>query len=202
MGTHVSKAAETANRGYMGQDASHLMESKGVVGPGKIFVGPIWALGKADEIGAGRAITLINGPMMADIVTPPRIGPAGHLRLVMNDIDHPAEGLIAPDSGHVHQLLDFLEDWDQESPLLIHCHAGISRSPAAAFIALCLLRPQIAEHELAQQLRAASAAAKPNRLLVRLADEILSREGRMIAACAALTVPPPSREGPFCSIGL
>lgn len=167
-----------------------------------IFVGPIWSLGKAQEIGARRAITLINGPMMADIVTPASIGPAGHLRLVMNDIDRPAEGLVAPVAGHIHQLVEFLRAWDQQGPMLIHCHAGISRSPAAAFIALCLLRPQIAEEELAQRVRAASAAAKPNRLLVRLADEVLGREGRMIAACAALTVPPPSREGPLCSIAL
>jgi predicted protein tyrosine phosphatase len=173
-----------------------------VSGPGRIFVGPIWSIGKADEIGATRAITLINGPMMAEIVTPQGLGTAGHLRLIMNDIDRPAEGLIAPEAAHILQLLDFLKEWDQVSPLLIHCHAGISRSPAAAFIALCLLRPEIPEAELARRLRAASSAAKPNRLLVRLADEVLGREGRMIAACAALTVPPPSREGPFCSVPL
>ena len=173
-----------------------------MAGAETIFIGPIWSLDKVGEIGAKRAVTLINGPMMAEIATPPEIPAGGHLRLTMNDIDHPAEGLIAPEVGHVYQLLDFLGGWDQDTSLLIHCHAGISRSPAAAFIALCCLRPQIPEHELAQRLRAASAAAKPNRLLVRLADEILGRNGRMITACAGLTVPPPSREGPFCSIAL
>ena len=173
-----------------------------MAGAGIIFIGPIWSLTKVSEIGARHVVTLINGPMMAEIVTPAEVAAGGHLRLTMNDIDHPAEGLIAPEAGHVYQLLDFLRDWDQDTPLLIHCHAGISRSPAAAFIALCWLRPQIPEHALAQRLRAASAAAKPNRLLVRLADEILGRNGRMIAACAGLTVPPPSREGPFCSIAL
>lgn len=186
----------------MRRQASQLMENKAVAGAGRIFIGPIWALAKASEIGATRAITLINGPMMADIETPPLISPGGHLRLIMNDIDHPAEGLVAPEAAHIHQLLDFLSGWDQETPLLVHCHAGISRSPAAAFIAMCLLRPQTPEDELAQRLRAASAAAKPNRLLVRLADQVLGREGRMIVACAGLTVPPPSREGPFCSVSL
>jgi predicted protein tyrosine phosphatase len=171
-----------------------------VAGSGKIFVGPIWSLAKAEEIGASRAITLINGPMMAELVTPVRLGAANHLRLIMNDIDRPAEGLIAPEAEHIHRLITFLKGWDQDSPLLIHCHAGISRSPAAAFIAMCLLRPEEGEAALAERLRTASAAAKPNRLLVRLADEVLGREGRMIAACAGLTVPPPSREGPFCFI--
>ncbi len=186
----------------MGERLRELMESKGVRGSGKIFVGPIWSLERAEEVGARRAITLINGPMMADIVTPAHLQAADHLRLIMNDIDHPAEGLIAPDADHIHQLIDFLEGWDQDTPLLIHCHAGISRSPAAVFIALCLLCPQIAEDELAQRLRAASAPAKPNRLLVRLADEIMGREGRMVAACSALAVPSPVREGPFCCVAL
>jgi predicted protein tyrosine phosphatase len=182
--------------------ASQLMENKAVAEAGRIFIGPIWALGKVAEIGARRAITLINGPMMADLVTPASILPGGHLRLIMNDIDRPAEGLVAPEAAHIHQLLDFLQGWDQTAPLLIHCHAGISRSPAAAFIALCLLRPDTPEDELARRLQAASAAAKPNRLLVRLADQVLGRDGRMIAACAGLTVPPPSREGPFCAVSL
>jgi predicted protein tyrosine phosphatase len=173
-----------------------------VAGSQKIFVGPIWSLSRVEEIGAKAAITLINGPMMAEIVTPPPIEQANHLRLIMNDIDRPAEGLIAPEAHHIHTLVEFLARWDQESPLLIHCHAGISRSPAAAFIALCLLSPQMSEEALARRLREASPAAKPNRLIVRLADEVLGREGRMIAACAALTVPPPVREGPFCSIAL
>jgi len=184
------------------QDDQLAMGDHGVAGSGKIFVGPIWSLAKAGEIGASRAITLINGPMMAELVTPPHLAEGGHLRLIMNDIDRPAEGLVAPEAEHIHRLLAFLKGWDQESPLLIHCHAGISRSPAAALIALCLLRPDEDEAALAERVRAASAAAKPNRLLIRLADEILGREGRMIAACAALTVPPPSREGPFCSIPL
>jgi predicted protein tyrosine phosphatase len=169
---------------------------------GKIFVGPIWALGKAEEIGARHAVTLINGPMMADIVTPPHIEVGDHLRLIMNDIDRPAEGLIAPEAVHIERFLAFLDRWDRQAPLLIHCHAGISRSPAAVFTALCAIHPAASEHDLAQRLRAASPAAKPNRLLVRLADEVLGRNGRMIAACAALTVPPPTREGPFCSVAL
>jgi predicted protein tyrosine phosphatase len=178
------------------------MEFKSVEGEGKIFVGPVWALAKAGEIGAGRIVTLINASMMAELATPDGIAAENHLRLVMNDIDRPAEGLIAPEAAHIHRLIAFLQGWDRQAPLLIHCHAGISRSPAAAFIALCLLCPETPEEELAARLRAASAAAKPNRLLVRLADEVLGREGRMIAACASLTVPPPSREGPLCSIVL
>jgi predicted protein tyrosine phosphatase len=179
-----------------------LTESKPVAASAKIFVGPIWALEKAAEIGARHAVTLINGPMMADIVTPPHIEAQNHLRLIMNDIDRPAEGLIAPEAAHVERLVAFLGRWDHHGPLLIHCLAGISRSPAAVFIALCALNPGSGEGELALRLREGCPAAKPNRLLIRLGDEVLGRDGRMIAACAAMTVAPPLREGPLCSVAV
>ena len=73
-------------------------------------------------------------------------------------------------------------DWDRKAPLLIHCWAGISRSTAAAFITLCALNPEADEFGLARALRRASATAYPNRRLVALGDEVLSRSGRMIAA--------------------
>jgi predicted protein tyrosine phosphatase len=125
-------------------------------------------------------VTLINGE--TPIATPPGIGPERHLRLSMNDICEPQPGLVLPCQSHVSDLIDFARDWDRQAPLLIHCWAGISRSTAAAFISLCALNPEGTENDLAWALRRASPTAYPNRLLVALADEILRREGRMIAA--------------------
>ncbi|MCJ7527344.1 MAG: protein tyrosine phosphatase, partial [Methyloceanibacter sp.] len=79
-------------------------------------------------------------------------------------------------------LITFARDWDRQAPLLIHCWAGISRSTAAACISLCALNPEGSELELARTLRRASPTAYPNRLLVALADEILTRNGRMMTA--------------------
>ena len=125
-------------------------------------------------------VTLINGDM--PIPTPPSIGPDRHLKLAMNDICEPQPGLVLPSVGHVDDLIRFALDWDRQAPLLIHCWAGISRSTAAAYIALCALNREGTEHELAWTLRRASPTAYPNRLLVALADEVLARDGRMIAA--------------------
>jgi predicted protein tyrosine phosphatase len=63
-----------------------------------------------------------------------------------------------------------------------HCWAGISRSTAAAFITLCALNPDADEFGLAKALRRASSTAYPNRRLVALGDDVLSRSGRMIEA--------------------
>jgi predicted protein tyrosine phosphatase len=79
-------------------------------------------------------------------------------------------------------MLAFFQSWQREAPMLIHCWAGISRSTAAAFTALCMFRPQADEEELALELRRASPSATPNRLIVSLADDILGRQGRMVKA--------------------
>lgn len=128
----------------------------------------------------GHLVTLINGETLVN--TPPSIQPGRHLRLAMNDICDPQPGLVVPCENHVTDLVQFALDWDRQAPLLIHCWAGISRSTAAAFISLCALNPATAELRLAQALREASPTAYPNRRLVALADQALSRQGRMVAA--------------------
>jgi predicted protein tyrosine phosphatase len=125
-------------------------------------------------------VTLINDETVID--TPASIGPERHLRLAMNDICEPQPGLVIPCESHVSDLIGFALAWDRKAPLLIHCWAGISRSTAAAFITLCALNPGASELEVARTLRRASSTAYPNRLLVALADEALSRNGRMMTA--------------------
>lgn len=125
-------------------------------------------------------VTLINDETVID--TPASIGPERHLRLAMNDICEPQPGLVIPCESHVSDLIRFALAWDRKAPLLIHCWAGISRSTAAAFITLCALNPGASELEVARTLRRASSTAYPNRLLVALADEALSRNGRMMTA--------------------
>jgi predicted protein tyrosine phosphatase len=125
-------------------------------------------------------VTLINGETL--IETPETIGHERHLRLAMNDIAEPREGLVVPSEDHVAKLIEFAIDWDQKAPLLIHCWAGISRSTAGAFVALCALNPNADEHSLARALRRASPTAYPNRRIVSIGDTVLGRSGRMSAA--------------------
>src|SRR5262249_58155233 len=104
----------------------------------------------------------------------------GHVGLAMKDIGEPEPGLVLPCESHVLDLIRFALAWDRKAPLLIHCWAGISRSTAAAFITLCTLNPNASELQVARTLRNASPTAYPNRLLVALADEALSRNDRML----------------------
>ncbi len=134
---------------------------------------------------ARHLVSLINEQMMPQ--TPRSVDQNSHLKLPMNDIEAPTSGLVTPSNRHVEQLIDFTVRWDQQSPLVIHCWAGISRSTAAAFIALCALNPQIEEQQIARLMRDMSATATPNPLLVSCADQVLGRSGQMIAAIEAMS---------------
>jgi predicted protein tyrosine phosphatase len=111
---------------------------------------------------------------------------ANHLKLTFHDIIEPAEGLTAPAAQDVETLITFLKARQGEDPMLIHCWAGISRSTASAFTAMCLYNPQADEKRLAQQLRTLSHVATPNRRIVAFADDILRRRGRMVDAIDAI----------------
>jgi predicted protein tyrosine phosphatase len=149
--------------------------------PEAIYVAPLSLVGSTiEDARVSHLVTLINGDTL--VPTPPSITPDRHLRLDMNDICEPAAGLVLPCQEHVADLVQFALDWDRKAPLLIHCWAGISRSTAAAFITLCALNPDADEFGLAKALRRASSTAYPNRRLVALGDDVLSRSGRMIEA--------------------
>ncbi|MCB1487417.1 MAG: tyrosine phosphatase family protein [Bauldia sp.] len=130
--------------------------------------------------GASHLISVINDD--TPVVRPSSIAPENHLFLGINDIVEPTEGLVAATEDHVRELIAFVERWDGERPMVVHCYAGISRSTAAAFVALCTARPERDEKELALRLREASPWAYPNPLIVAIGDELLGREGRMIDA--------------------
>lgn len=137
-----------------------------------------------ERVGASHVATLINAG--TDVVRPEPIPEENHLFLGFNDITEPAEGLTPPAEEHVRELIGFVERWDKSKPMVIHCWAGISRSTAGAYIAMCALHPERDEAGLARELRDRSPSATPNIRLVRFADGILGREGRMIAAIEAI----------------
>lgn len=147
--------------------------------------------------GASHVVTLIN--VGTPVVRPASIAPDNHLFIGVSDITAPMVDHVLPERAHVEQLIAFVRAWGRAQPLVLHCYAGISRSTAAAYIAVCALRPERDEAELAQALRAASPSATPNARLVAVADEILGRDGRMIAAIAAIGRGADAYEGtPFC----
>src|SRR5262245_46762928 len=121
--------------------------------------------------GARHLVSVISLDDM--VATPDGFSPDGHLRLAVHDITEPQDGLVHPAPEHIEDLVRFARAWDHAGPLVVHCFAGISRSTAAAYITLCTVNPEGAEAKIATRLRAASAIAHPNSLMIRLADDVL-----------------------------
>jgi predicted protein tyrosine phosphatase len=134
--------------------------------------------------GARHVVSLLG--FEDNLRRPATILPENHLWLQLHDISAPLDGFVMPQSEHVEALIAFVRRWRREAPLVMHCYAGVSRSTAAAYVAVCALRPQIEEHAIAAALRRASPTATPNALIVALADDLLGRGGRMTAAIDAI----------------
>lgn len=134
--------------------------------------------------GARHVVTLLADD--ADLTRPAAIAPENHLWLQLHDISEPEEGLVLPQPEHVEQLVTFVQRWPRETALVVHCYAGVSRSSAAAFVAVCALNPASDEHAIAAALRRASPTATPNIRIVTIADQLLERQGRMIRAVEAI----------------
>ena len=152
---------------------------------GRLYVCPLTKVVETVRATGARSLVTILTAGAAS-ARPSEIAPPRHLRLSVSDIDIPTDGHVLAGAEHVERLLAFLHDWDRAAPLVIHCYAGVSRSPAAAFIGACALSPARCEMEIAQALRLASPHATPNRRLVALADRMLDRKGRMVEAVASI----------------
>lgn len=119
-----------------------------------------------------------------------RYDPEHHrLTLRFHDIIGPWPGWQAPEPEDVAALIAFGEELDQAGEglrhLLVHCHAGVSRSTAALATLLARHTPMGEEASIFARLRAIRPQAWPNSRMIGFADELLAREGRLVAALRA-----------------
>lgn len=128
-------------------------------------------------------ITLLDPHLIREA---PRFFPDRHLKLAVDDIWETVVGKVLPSADHVDRILDFGSSWSGDTPLLVHCFAGVSRSTATAFILACAHNPEVPEADIAQALRRVSGSATPNPLMIQLADDMLARKGRMVDAINAI----------------
>jgi predicted protein tyrosine phosphatase len=109
------------------------------------------------------------------------------LRLRFHDVIEAQPGWIAPERWDVELLLAFSRDLDRlHAPhLLIHCHAGVSRSTAAASLVLAQSCPERSGEEVLGEVVRLRPRAWPNLRMLELGDEILGRRGEIVGAARA-----------------
>lgn len=129
-------------------------------------------------------VTLLSPEHMID--TPDGVSGHRHLRLALNDVAEEWAAENPPAAPHIEKLIAFGRGWNAERPILVHCWAGISRSTAAAYILLCDRLGAGNEADIAATLRLRAPHACPNPLMIRLADDLLQRDGRMVEAVKSI----------------
>ena len=143
------------------------------------------AVREADVTAYDGVITIED----SSIREPFRVEGAAPSQLVLrfDDISSPIDDFIMPQERHIRTGLEFARRWEQPS-LLIHCKAGMSRSPAMALAILADWLGEGNEEEAVRELIKVSRLCTPNKHMIELTDRVLSRSGHLIEACALLDI--------------
>ena len=138
------------------------------------------------EKGVTHALSIID-PDEPDPSAFKRYRNVRRLLIRCDDVVAPYAGFQPPSREDVQKLIEFgatLPDEAHGGHLLIHCHAGISRSTAAAGIIMAQHNPG-KEQEAFLHLLDMRPHAWPNTRIVAFADEMLDRNGAMLEALNA-----------------
>jgi predicted protein tyrosine phosphatase len=114
-------------------------------------------------------------------------GPHDRVTLNFHDTVQPGPDLVLPAIENIETILGFgrriiAQAERHHIHLLVHCHAGTSRSTAAMAILLTQAAPKGAEDSVFREIQELRPQAWPNSLMIDLADELLGRRGRLSAA--------------------
>jgi predicted protein tyrosine phosphatase len=112
--------------------------------------------------------------------------PHDRLLLRFHDVIQDGAGWEAPGADDVSAILRFGRSLPLDRPvhLLVHCHAGVSRSTAAAGILLCQHAPGHEEEAFLRLLRLRKHGW-PNTRMVEFADQQLKRDGALLGGLLA-----------------
>jgi predicted protein tyrosine phosphatase len=148
-----------------------------------------------DELGGHCAIGVSHVLSILDPAwpIPEAFGTYGEhrrLELRFHDVIEDTVGMLAPQEEDITRLLAFGRDMLAEPPamvhLLVHCHAGVSRSTASMVLILAQARPQLAEAKIFHELLRIRPRAWPNLRIIEIGDNLLRRGGRLVDAANAV----------------
>ena len=110
----------------------------------------------------------------------PRVEGAPQMILCFWDSEQPVPK--GPTEEDVKAGILFVLEHLKKGDVLIHCHAGKSRSVAIALGVLALRHPEKNEKKLMEELLKLRPMAAPNILMVEMADKLAGRGGRLAEA--------------------
>jgi predicted protein tyrosine phosphatase len=159
------------------------------IAPFKISVCGIEELVGHCESGVSHVLSILD----PDWPVPEAFGSFGeHARLELRfhdviEVHNP--DLLAPQREHVADLLGFgrgLAEAQADAHLLVHCHAGVSRSTASLALILAQALPEVAGRRIFEEVLRIRPQAWPNLRMLEIGDVQLGRRGELVAAAARL----------------
>jgi predicted protein tyrosine phosphatase len=113
-------------------------------------------------------------------------GEHAKLELRFHDVIEDEPELLPPQRSHVARLLEFGRSLQREpigqAHLLVHCHAGISRSSASMALLIAQAVPDRPAEQVFADVLAIRPQIWPNLRIVEMGDALLGRNGAMVAA--------------------
>ena len=139
-------------------------------------------LGQHCEVGVTHVLSILD-PEWPDPSAFDAFAPHRRLALRFHDIIEPLPDRLPPSRQDVEELLAFGRELDA-GHLLVHCHAGVSRSTAAATLILAQAFPDRPAHDAFEAVVRLRPHAWPNLRILEFGDELLGRAGEIVGAAA------------------
>jgi predicted protein tyrosine phosphatase len=110
-------------------------------------------------------------------------GEHAKLELRFHDvIEEHCRNAVTPQREHVLEVLTFGRRLGVGAHLLVHCHAGVSRSTASMALILAQACPDVSGARVFEEILRIRSQAWPNLRIVEFGDDALGRRGELVAA--------------------
>jgi predicted protein tyrosine phosphatase len=161
-----------------------------LVSPYKISVCGIDELDGQCESGVSHVLSILD----PDWPVPKAFeafGRPAKLELRFHDVIEALDArMVAPQPEHVADVLAFgghiSAEQQDNAHLLVHCHAGVSRSTAAVAVILAQALPEVSASHIFHEVLRIRPQAWPNLRILEFGDALLDRRGELLAAAAGL----------------
>jgi predicted protein tyrosine phosphatase len=129
-----------------------------------------------------KAISLLDpDTTMAGFSPGPR-----HLILYFHDVAYTVAGFMAPTRKEFRKILEFSRSFVDEDRVLVHCHAGMSRSTA---VAIAILINHGMDHvDAFNKVKVVRPMLWPNSLITKFTDDHFKLNGELIQLCETYKV--------------
>ena len=151
----------------------------------KITVCGIDELGGHCDVGVSHVLSILD-PREPDLPVFGSFGEHERVELRFDDVIEESPDLVAPHRRDVEAILAFGRSLNTEQSscahLLVHCHAGISRSTAAMTLILAQARSDLSADNILSEVLRIRSKAWPNLRIIELGDALLGRNGEIVSA--------------------